>query len=276
MGQLSPCRPAASTVLSDPSASPALPELVALGHTLRAARESQGLSVAALAARLNMGCEQLEALENGERKRLREAVFVIAQARRIAGSLGVNVDSQIEALRANPAFSAKAAPKPSPAPPGQAGRRPAASPAPQATPSRRRWNSGTIAASLMAALGLAAGAVGLQRLQKPATASAPTPAASWAPAEAPPASTGPADRSSLVLNARGPSWVEIATTGGTTLFRGTLEGQRSFPLGQGLRVLAGRPDLVTAQLGGGPAQALGRIDQVKWRRFAPGATAPAP
>ena len=79
-----------------------------------------------------------------------------------------------------------------------------------------------------------------------------------------------------MLNARGPSWVEIATTGGTTLFRGTLEGQRSFPLGQGLRVLAGRPDLVTAQLGGGPAQALGRIDQVQWRRFAPGATAPAP
>jgi hypothetical protein len=51
-----------------------------------------------------------------------------------------------------------------------------------------------------------------------------------------------------------------------------LEGERRFPLGSGLQVLAGRPDLVLAQLGSGPAKPLGRIDQVRWQRF----TAPAP
>lgn len=92
-----------ATPLIDP-ASASLPELERLGRTLRQAREAQGLSAGDLAARLNMGIEQLEALENGNRERLREAVFVIAQARRIAGSLGVNVDADIEALRSNPSF----------------------------------------------------------------------------------------------------------------------------------------------------------------------------
>ncbi|MEY4759050.1 MAG: hypothetical protein RLZZ268_548, partial [Cyanobacteriota bacterium] len=76
----------------------------------------------------------------------------------------------------------------------------------------------------------------------------------------------------LLLRSRGPSWLEVKTETGTTLFRGTFEGERSFPLGGGVVVLAGRPDLVQAQLGSGAAQQLGTIDQVRWRRF----KAPAP
>ncbi len=219
-----------------------------------------------------MGCEQLGALENGERERLPEAVFVIAQARRIAGFLGVNVESQIEALRTNPAFSAKPA---QPTQPAQASRA-AATPAPERNPTQRRLGPGPIAAALVAALGLAAGTVALQRLQKPAPQVAPTSATSQ-PQARPASQPGLATSASvLALNARGPSWVEVASDDGTTLFRGLLEGRRSFPLGQGLRVLAGRPDLITAQVGDGPAQSLGTIDQVQWRRFAPGATAPSP
>jgi hypothetical protein len=37
-------------------------------------------------------------------------------------------------------------------------------------------------------------------------------------------------------------------------------------------VLAGRPDLVRTQIGGGAAQPMGPIDQVRWRSF----RAPAP
>lgn len=247
---------AASTPLSDSSDSTALPELEALGRSLREAREAQGVSLQVLATRLNIGGEQLAALENGDRKRLKEAVFVIAMARRIASSLGVNVDQQIQALRANPAFSAPKTPAAAPAPTQPA------QPAQPSSSSQGQRKRGPIAAAVVAALGLAAGALALQRLQKPAPVAAP--AATPAPAPAAKPASAPA---TLVLHAQGRSWVEVTSTSGDRLFRGMLEGKRSFPLGQGLRVLAGRPDLVSAQLGAGPAQVLGTIDQVQWRRF---------
>jgi hypothetical protein len=64
-----------------------------------------------------------------------------------------------------------------------------------------------------------------------------------------------------------PSWIEVRKERGELLFRGVLEGERRFPLDGGLLVLAGRPDLVQAQLGSGPAKPLGRIDQVRWQQF---------
>lgn len=249
---------AASTPLSDFSDSTTLPELEALGRSLRQAREAQGVSLQVLATRLNIGGEQLEALENGDRKRLKEAVFVIAMARRIAGSLGVNVDHQIQALRANPAFSASPA---QPAQPSRTSAAAAAAAAPPSNSSQGHRMRGPIAAAVVAALALAAGALALQRLPKRAPVAAP--AAATAPA------AKPAGAPALVLHAQGSSWVEVTTTSGDSLFRGMLEGKMSFPLGQGLRVLAGRPDLVSAQLGTGPAEVLGTIDQVQWRRFSP-------
>lgn len=249
---------AASTPLSDFSDSTTLPELEALGRSLRQAREAQGVSLQVLATRLNIGGEQLEALENGDRKRLKEAVFVIAMARRIAGSLGVNVDHQIQALRANPAFSASPA---QPAQPSRTSAAAAAAAAPPSNSSQGHRMRGPIAAAVVAALALAAGALTLQRLPKRAPVAAP--AAATAPA------AKPAGAPALVLHAQGSSWVEVTTTSGDSLFRGMLEGKMSFPLGQGLRVLAGRPDLVSAQLGTGPAEVLGTIDQVQWRRFSP-------
>jgi hypothetical protein len=54
---------------------------------------------------------------------------------------------------------------------------------------------------------------------------------------------------------------------GTTLFKGTLSGEQPFPLGKGLRVLAGRPDLVSAAVGPNPARPLGAISDVRWRAF---------
>ncbi len=70
-----------------------------LGRSLSAAREAHGQSVEELARRLRMGVEQLRALEEGDRGRLPEMVFVIAQARRVASILDLCVDDQIDALR---------------------------------------------------------------------------------------------------------------------------------------------------------------------------------
>jgi hypothetical protein len=59
----------------------------------------------------------------------------------------------------------------------------------------------------------------------------------------------------------------VQTVGGQSLFRGNFSGERSFPMGQGLRVLSGRPDLVSVRLGNAKPQRLGPIEQVIWRSF---------
>lgn len=64
---------------------------------------------------------------------------------------------------------------------------------------------------------------------------------------------------------------------GATLFQGMLQGVKSYPLGQGLQVMAGRPDLVEIELAGRRPRLLGPIDQAIWRNFsaAPGIPADA-
>lgn len=75
--------------------------LEAMGCRLRQAREARGLAAAALADRLRIGVEQLEALESADRQRLPEPVFVIAQARRIAEALQLDITEELLALRAS-------------------------------------------------------------------------------------------------------------------------------------------------------------------------------
>jgi hypothetical protein len=82
-----------------------------------------------------------------------------------------------------------------------------------------------------------------------------------------------------VLRSAEPSWVEVRSASGEVLLRGTLEGEQRFPLSGELRVLAGRPDLVSASSGGAPARPLGPIEAVTWYRFSPDlspAAQPAP
>jgi hypothetical protein len=82
---------------------------------------------------------------------------------------------------------------------------------------------------------------------------------------------------SLRLTSAEASWLEVRTSAGKQLFEGNLNGTQIFPLGTGLKVMAGRPDLVRATLGNAPGKALGRIDQLTWVEFKPSApTAAAP
>ena len=80
----------------------------------------------------------------------------------------------------------------------------------------------------------------------------------------------------LLLRSDEPSWLEVRNGSGQVLFSGMLEKEARFRLGEGLRVLAGRPDLVTAAVGGEAPRRLGRISEVGWQDFAPSPPVPAP
>ena len=73
-----------------------------VGTAIRQGRESALISREELAQRLHMGCEQLEALEQGELHRLPEPVFIKAMVRRLASHLGLDADALVEQLRPLP------------------------------------------------------------------------------------------------------------------------------------------------------------------------------
>ena len=72
--------------------------LETVGEAIRLGREAQAILRDDLANRLHMGCEQLEALENGELQRLPEPVFVKAMVRRLASHLRLDADALVDAL----------------------------------------------------------------------------------------------------------------------------------------------------------------------------------
>ena len=254
--------PAATMAAEDRSAP--IPELVHLGEALGNARRDQGLSLEELADRLLLGTEQLMALEAGDHTHLPEAVFVVAQAKRVAGALQIDVSQQISYLQESRLMRGKR--RRSPIKPLQ--RRPPTASASKARPLGWLW----VVLLLLGGggLGIAAlqGKVFAPQASRPASAPAATSNRSPAPigalAPAAPSRTAP---DALVLQSRQPSWLEVRDAAGVTLFRGTFTGEKRFPMGQGLRVLAGRPDLVTATAGSQAPRSLGRIDQVMWRTF---------
>jgi len=276
------------------------PALESLGSSLREARLSRGLELAQLAAQLRMGEEQLQALEQADQARLPELVFVIAQARRVASLLDLDIDPLVTPLKRG-GFTIKPAPTPLAMAEGQADeRRPSRLTASQYTEAKasQRHRPGPLQRlaqlALLAGL-ISAGAWGWQNRQglpnelswlqgrlralsgaAPAKPSTPLPPAKPARKPTPkPAIKPAATPTSLTLSSPQPSWIEVRSIAGNKqLFEGNLEGRRVFPLGQGLRVLAGRPDLVLASLGTAPAKPLGDIDQINWVRFKPTATTP--
>jgi len=71
----------------------------------------------------------------------------------------------------------------------------------------------------------------------------------------------------LRLQSSGPSWVEVRSLAGPRLYAAILDGQVQLPLGRGVKVLAGRPDLVRVYRAGHQPKMLGRIDQIAWVVF---------
>lgn len=267
--------------IAQPVSVDLIPELQRLGQRLEQARQAQGLSREEQAERLHMGIEQLRALEQGDRAELPEAVFVVAQARRVAASLGLNIDAEVAALRGNAAFQAQSAKRrdpqqtPTPTPTSTAtprGRTAGAEPpAVRASDeqhsgqraSRPRGPALSIAVAVAAALALAGGAIAL--LQRGGLPTAELPSDNSQQPQADPKARDPEPH--LLVTALQPSWIEVRSSSGQVLFRGTLQGERRFPLSGELRVLAGRPDLVRITIPGEQARVLGPIEAVRWRSF---------
>ena len=86
-----------------------------VGAFLREARQGRSISIEDLSARLMIGQEQLEALENGKEEFLPEKVYVKAMVRRISEKLGLDTKFVLEELKGrelsiNPLFE-KQSPK---------------------------------------------------------------------------------------------------------------------------------------------------------------------
>lgn len=264
---------------SNSSADGVVSPLEALGSSLRQAREQCGLSSAALAGQLRMGEEQLEALERGDRARLPELVFVIAQARRVADALHCDITALIAPLKLE-STTIKAAPAPLTQPQRSGRERRTGRITAQSYTRLPSSGSGTRGGGRwLGSLALLAGLVALgswgwqQRGSLRLSAQPSKPAAAPVkPAPAPVAAPPKAAPQNLTLKAVQPSWLEVRNAKGQQLFEGTFNGERSFPLAGGLQLLAGRPDLVQVSLGDGPPRPLGRIDQIRWVSF----KAPAP
>ena len=242
--------------------------LSVLGAGLRQERESQAISLQDLARKLFFPLEQLQALEAGDPTRLPEPVYVIAQARRVGQALGLGDDARIPGLEQ--VISNSRQPQ-LVHPLARLGEQKAERPAPQ--PSRHPAGRGVPVKGLLVGAAIACGAAALLVVgwlnwprRGPALVKVPGAERPVAP-QAKPAAPAPAGQ--LRLSSGSSSWLEVKTADGRSLFRGTLSGSRQFPLGTGLAVIAGRPDLVQVQVGQAPPRLLGRIEQVSWQRFGP-------
>jgi len=270
------------------------------GAVLLQARTALGLSREQLAEQLHMRPHQIEALECHQQERWPEAVFTIAQVRRLATALGLDAEPVVEAFRADLSQQTTEA---SPAakavfqlgrsePTAQAKReegqrdwlheskkdsKTKASPVRFQRPS---WLVPSIGVVALLAIGGVAISRNLPALQGqlaaipklwPKTPAKPS-------ADAAVAATPKPQPTTLDLSLSEPVWMSVRQlVGQKQLFEGLMQpGPHSFPLGTGVQVLAGRPDLVMAHIGDQPAKALGSIETIQWVTFKPPVAAGSP
>ncbi len=240
-----------------------IPELTALAQVLHQGRLAMGVSLVELARRLHMGQEQLQALEQADRTRLPEPVFVIAQARRVAAALDVDASALIDALRRCESFKSPTVTlNPEAFKPRPVNFQPASA-SPGSLP---LWWLLPLAVVLVGAAG-----VWSQRSQLQALMRASPPRASVKPAPVAVATreTIPWPKPAVLrVRTASVSWMEITSLNGQKrLFRGMFRGEQRFPLGQGLLLRAGRPDQVLVATGTAAWQPLGTVKDLRWFRF---------
>ena len=241
-----------------------------IGAILRQARESQALTCEQLAGALNMGTEQLMALESGDLDRLPEPVFVTAMTRRVASKLHVDSDHLIQRLQtalANPASTKTSEP--------DAGAKTRSAPQTVKSPGHSwgRWITAAIGIAAVAggAMVLASQRRTLQTTSIPSTqqtipSSAAMSSSSSTVAVELDAPTAPA---SITITSSEPSWLSIRNSDGSELFEGTLADSKTLPADADVEIYAGRPDLVLISRGDETPKALGTIEQVRWYKLNP-------
>ena len=268
------------------------------GAVLLQARTALGLSREQLAERLHMRPHQIEALECHQRERWPEAVFTIAQVRRLAAALGLDAEPVVEAFRADLGQQSNEA---SPAAKAvfQLGRSEPTAHAKReegqrdwlheskkdskASPvkfQRPSWLVPSIGVVALLAIGGVAISRNLPALQGQLAAIPKLwPKAPAKPsADAAVAATPKPQPTTLDLSLSEPVWMSVRQlVGQKQLFEGLMQpGPHSFPLGTGVQVLAGRPDLVMAHIGDQPAKTLGSIETIQWVTFKPPVAAGSP
>lgn len=162
-------------------------------------------------------------------------------------------------------------------------RRPSATQAAERAPWRRpplswpslRWPRPSqpprpVLLALLAAAGVGVvGGVGLQqwRLQTSGAGASASRAAAAAGSATAAGETQP----DLTLEIRSSSetWLDVRNLRGASLYVGLFSGERRFPIGQGLRLNAGKPELVTIRVGDGPERGLGHPGWWVWHSFGP-------
>ena len=270
------------------------------GAVLLQARTALGLSREQLAEQLHMRPHQIEALECHEQERWPEAVFTIAQVRRLASALGLDAEPVVEAFRADLSQQTTEA---SPAakavfqlgrsePTAQAKReegqrdwlheskKDSKAKASPVRFQRPTWLAPSIGVVALLAIGGVAISRNLPALQGQLAAIPKLwPKAPAKPsADAAVAATPKPQPTTLDLSLSEPVWMSVRQlVGQKQLFEGLMQpGPHSFPLGTGVQVLAGRPDLVMAHIGDQPAKALGSIETIQWVTFKPPVAAGSP
>ena len=235
----------------------------AVGAVLRERRELLGLSRRALAERLHMGIEQLQALEQGDLEHLNEPVFVKAAVRRVASHLELDADQLIGQLGSLAATTRKTTQR--------------------ARISREsdRYTGFWRSTAWLSGVGLVGGAVAWIVLQpglRPTATSAaissrstlvtlPVEARSVAPQPSAPPPLS-AQTATLTLESVEPSWIALRRNG-TVFFEGNLTAPLNVQEPETVEVYAGRPDLVTVSSGENPPESLGGISELRWYSLSP-------
>ncbi|MGB5135646.1 MAG: RodZ domain-containing protein [Prochlorococcaceae cyanobacterium] len=104
------------------------------------------------------------------------------------------------------------------------------------------------------------------QLAVPAVPPAAPQASSPAPTTALKPASQPEDEPQLRLRFNGECWIEVQTLAGETVLVNTFQAGdvRRLPLGEGLRLLVGRPDLLEVAVGEVDFRTLGPIDRIDW------------
>jgi len=135
----------------------------------------------------------------------------------------------------------------------------------------RRWLLliAAITTLMVAALAASLGLWRRSRVPQLATPAAPPTAPQTAtptPASKLASQSAPDIELQLRLRFNGECWIEVQTLDGETVLVKTFQDgeTRSLPLGEGLRVQAGRPDLLEVAVGEGDFRTFGAIDRINW------------
>ncbi len=230
----------------------------AVGTAIRSGRESLSISREVLAQRLHMGCEQLEALEQGDSHRLPEPVFVKAMVRRLASHLKLDADALVAQLGT---VSIHTSTTKTTQPPESIGGKASGKP----------WIA--ILLLLMAFIGIGSWARLLlpthtspairQRQINNDLAETEIQPAAELPGES--IQTIPAEltSASITLISSEPCWIALRRNG-TIEFEGTLDTPRTVENPEGVEIYPGRPDLVSLLRAGDEPITLGSVNDLRW------------